>query len=614
MKKLSVFVFLFPLFVSAQTHYWNEKTQLIPWRLPLVSDSRDIEYIDLDKDDDPDILKTTILDGIPIMWIDDDDDMKYGDLEGDQDNDCLLVDKNRDGKFAGPMDLCIDWTDTNNDGIADVQLLVINGEINTRSFFDWKSDVMYMIDFGEKDGIHNFINWNDLVMGGWEHSGHSNFYTDYHGNTLFLKMSSSSFRINDLRYSWENPFIFYDEDNDRLSEMAIRLVDMPVFRPSKDYVGKVNYPYGMTETQKNNPKMDSIFKGVSSERDVQFSKQISWASIAWDLDNDNGQSNEFDFDMSLYFSGEGFNYADQVHTFKNMKGLAAADSFLYDSRWRHNDQLIYTDQKCAYPSVFKKGKWNSCWMTFDEDDDCNRWERVELYEPKDLWKIGRSSGGLDNNNQADAIGDRGEFDTDNSGKGRLYIAPFDGRLHLFGAEWGAWRIDMNASCFQGYGGLYSPATSFERLTKNPDRCATVRYSDANKNGFIDCIEYDLDGDTIFEDKVLLIELGINDKTSVIETGNMNYRSMNKLFSKLTNEMWMRAEKVVKIAEKQGISSSWYAFLKQPRTTNERYQYAYWLTFYLYKDMCHKALLSGDKSLKTKLDKAYYSDHWETFQN
>ena len=53
------------------------------------------------------------------------------------------------------------------------------------------------------------------------------------------------------------------------------------------------------------------------------------------LDNDNRPSNEFDFDMSLYFFGDGFSYSNQVHHFKNMKGLPAADSLFFDNRWRH---------------------------------------------------------------------------------------------------------------------------------------------------------------------------------------------------------------------------------------------------------------------------------------
>ncbi len=58
-----------------------------------------IEYIDLDNDGDPDLIKSTIADTLTIYWIDDDDDMKSTDFEGDLDNDCLIIDRNNDGFF-----------------------------------------------------------------------------------------------------------------------------------------------------------------------------------------------------------------------------------------------------------------------------------------------------------------------------------------------------------------------------------------------------------------------------------------------------------------------------------------------------------------------------------
>jgi len=598
-RLILILIFISPvLMLSGQnkqgTNYWNRNTQLIPWRLPIVNNIKNIEYIDLDGDGKPDVLKTTILDGIPIMWIDDSHKMKYGDLEGNQVNGCLLVDLNKDGIYGGPDDLCIDWIDNDGDGVADIQLVVSNGGLGTRNFFDWSADYMCIIDYGKKTNVKNFINWNEIVLRAWEHNGHCDFYTDYHGNVLFLKMHASSFRMSDLRYSWENPFIFYDEDGDGLSEMSIRLVDTPQFRP------------------KQGEKPNNSFDKINPEQDILFTHKVDWAAISWDLDNDNGPGNEFDFDISLKFSGPGFDYSDQVHKFKNMRGLPAADKFFYDPRWRQNDKLIYTDPKVAYSKIFKEGKWNYCWFVFDEDDDCNRWERVEFYEPKDLWKIGMEKGGLDNNKQADAVGDRGEFDTDFSGKGNLYIAPFDGRLHLYGAEWGAWRVDMSARSFQGYGGLYPPAKANVRDQIEPKKWATVRYSDTNNNGFIDCIEYDLDGDQVFEEKVSLLELGIDDKATIIETEKTNYKSFTKIFSDLSDKIWSRSQEIIKIAKKQGVSTVWYAFWQQPRSMFEKYQYGYWLSFYLYKDMCHIAEIKGDLSLKARLDKAFYSGNWKTF--
>lgn len=194
-------------------------------------------------------------------------------------------------------------------------------------------------------------------------------------------------------------------------------------------------------------------------------------------------------------------------------------------------------------------EWDYCWFVFDEDDDCNRWEHVEFYEPKDMWKIGGENGDLDNNKQADAAGDRGEFDLDNSGKGNLYIAPFDGRLHLFGAEWGPWRIDMNAASYQGYGGLYPPTKSHVRDQKEPEGWATIRYSDTDNNGFFDMIEYDLDGDTIFENRVSLKELGINDSADVIPTAKLNYKDLQKTFSEMAEKQFKRAGKSIHPAKK-----------------------------------------------------------------
>lgn len=572
--------------------YWNTNTQLLPWRMPMTGTMQSVAYIDLDKDGDPDVLLTKIFGDIPVMWIDDNDTMQYGDTEGDMYGDCLVIDLNKDGIYGGPRDLCIKWGDENNDKIADIQLVVANGGSQKYGYFDWGADFMYMIDFNEKDGIHNYIDWNKIRLMCWAHSGHANFFSDYHGNTLFLKMHASPFRINDIRYSWENPFIFYDKDGDGLSELSIRLVDTPLFRPKEGE--------------------SPFFKGIDEQYEVEFSHKIDWVAFSWDLDNDNGPSNEFDFDMSIHFRGEGFDYSDQSHVYKSLRGIPEADSLLWESRWRQNTELIYPDPHQVNELVFDRGrgKYNQCWFVFDEDDDCNRWERVEFYEPADdLYTIGLRKGGLDNNAQSDAVGDRGEWDLDNSGNGNLYVASFDGRIHLYGAEWGCWRIDQTAYYYQGFGGLYDK-WAFHRMTPDPELFGLVKYTDTDGNGFIDLIESDLDGDKNFEERVSLIELGLDDRSAVIDLSNCDYAKMSKFFKKTSDDMWKNALEVVAVARKQKVNTEWYNFYLQPRSLFERYSYGYWLAFYLYRDMKHGARVKGDRELAKKLDVAYYSRNWK----
>lgn len=594
MRKISFILVLLILFTEGdilaqkQSVFWNYQTKLQPWRLPLPDNLNKIGRMDLDKDGDPDVIKYTILDSIPVMWVDDDDDMKWTDIEGDMDNDCLFIDRNKDGIFAGPWDISIDWDDEDSDGRADMQFVIENDNPYKRNGFDWKSDLMMIID-DEKDGVFNYIDWNLMNMRPWEHSGHSNFFTDYHGNTMFTKMSISSFRVSDFRFSWENPFIFWDYDKDGLSEMALRMLDIPHFRPG------------------NND--DSLFLKADDKIDVLYSKKISYVAIAYDLDNDNGQGNEFDFDMSLCFEGDGFDYSDQVNKYKSLRGLPDADTFLYDPSWRQLTEMVFPNRQTALDLTFNRGKWNHCRFVFDEDDDCNRWERVELYDPKNIFISGSGKGGLDNNPQADAAGDRGEFDMDFSGKGNLYIGGFDNRIHLLGAEWGAWRIDQTAFSFQGFGGLYD-LWSPSRIQLKPGEFGTVKYADTDNNGFFDLIQYDLDGDTIFEESVSLKELNIDDRQQVIQTSGMSYPDFQSLFKNITEKNWERALQSIAVAKKNGLSTDWYAFWKSPRTLWEKYDYANWLNFYVYNDLRQLSKLKHDRKLSDKIDHAYYSGNWQ----
>ncbi len=589
-KSASIVVLLLSAFVAQsqlQQPYWNKQTQLIPWRMTPVVQVQ--QLIDLDKDGDPDAIKALLNDSIPVLFIDDDDDMKWNDQQGDTDSDCLLLDRNRDGIFAGPWDFSVDWCDNNKDGKADIQLVVNNGGSRLRNYWDWSADYMWFFD-DDEDGIMHYIDWNRLTIQAWEHSGHANFYKDYQGNSTFLKMHASSFRINDLRYNWENPFIFYDDDKDGLSDWAIRLVDTPVFRDKED-------------------ANELGFDNIDTAYDVRFTKKINYAALTWDLDKDNSAGNEFDFDMSMLFRGNGFTYEHDKYELKNWKGLLQADTFLFDTRWRNLDHLFFPNRYIAYSSVLKKGDWQETRLVFDEDDDCNRWERVEFYDPKDLFISGTEKGGLDHNKQADVAGDRGEFDLDNSGKGQLYIGSWDSKIHLYGAEWGAWRIDQLAYAFQGFGGNYE-RWGRERLERGLSVFPTVYYRDTDLNGFFDFIAYDLNGDRIFEDSVSFIKLGIDDKASLINISTFKYTDFQKLFETAAMKSWEQSQKALKVAKACGIDTYWYNFYTFPKSLHQRYEFGYWLSFYLYQDLRHQAKVKLNFGRVDLIDKAYYSGNWE----
>lgn len=579
---------LFNFQAHPQKRYWHENLPLTSFRLPPPPLDAEIKYIDLDKDGDPDLLQTVTINDFPIQWIDDDDDMQEGHWSGDLDSDCLMIDRNRDGEYGGPHDLIVDWNDEDGDGKTDMQVIADQLGLEENDFYP--GHYMIMLDT-DADQVFNYIDWDTFQVEAWEHSGTSRFFKDYHGHSLFLKAPLPTFAQEDLSLNWENPFLFYDPDEDGHTELAIRVLD--------------------TYIRKKSPKGDPLPKNkkkVTDEmRNIRYDGMIDLIAIGWDMDNDGAAGTEFDFDMSLQLLGKGFSYLDQVHTFQSMKGLEGTDDLFYDARFRQITELKYPDHETTWDLTFNKGEWNEAWFVFDEDDDCHRWERVEYYDPLETHRAGVRNAGLDDNPQADVAGDRGEWDLDFSGEGNLYVGRFDGKIHLYGAEWGAWRIDQDADYYQGWQGWRGGRDTV--TTKFP----LIRYEDTNKNGFIDLVQYDLDGNAVYEHQLDFQKLGINDEQTVITTKNMEYEDMEALFKKVARATWKRAFEAVEVAEAMGLETGWYANFKQAYSLREQYHFGYWLNFYLYMDMRDFAMRKKDELLLQRIDKAYASGNWKTMQ-
>ncbi len=506
--------------------------------------------------------------------------MKKGDVEGDTDSDCLMIDLNNDGKYGSEKDLIVDWFDINQDGKADWQLIVDNNYRTDKG--KWTSHYIWFQDL-DNDGIFGYVNWRSMKFEGWDHSGRANFFTDYNGQSLMLKVHITTWNIDNLEYNWENPFLFYDEDNDGLTEMAIRMVDEP-------------------REMTNSSDTNIVWS---------FSKNISMVQMTFDLDNDNSASNELDFDLSLKFKGKGFDYSDQAHNIAGYKIAKNSDKFFDDPRIRHLKKLIYPDHKSAYPLTFERGDWDYCWLIFDEDDDCHRWERVEFYDPKDPYLIGSKNGGLDHNPQADASGDRGEWDSDFSGKGNLYISPLDGKIHLFGAETGYWRIDQNALYFQGWQGWRGDnlqPEDFENI--EPEKFGIIKYEDTDLNGFFDKISYDIDGNKEYELSFSLLKNGISDSSKVYKTALMKYDDFKMLFEKSAQNIFKNASDALDIAKKYGLNPDYYSIYKNPKSLQEYYHNGYWMSYYVFADLMKLAETHNDANMKKEVLRAFHSMNWK----
>lgn len=563
---------------EGKLEYWNSFGLFNTYHL-MTSPDMPVEYLDLDNDGDPDVLRAHTWNQFPIQWIDDDDDMQKSDQEGDLDSDCLMVDRNKDGQYGSFSDVVVDWVDNDGDNVGDMQ---IYAEFANEAQKDkpWgPGHFMIHMDL-DQDNIMNYIDWNTFEIRCWLHDGQADFFEDYHGKGLFLKIHTSPEKINDFRLNWENPFLFFDPDNDGLTEYAIRVIDNP---------------------ERGNPGDQYL---------TRLTGYASWISMAYDLDNDNAPGNELDYDLTISFRGKGFNYMDQVHTFPNMRGLPESEPFFMDSRFRKLTKLIYPDRDSIINLIFCRGKWNEVYFSYDEDDDCNRWERVELLEPKNPYQTGAWKGGLDHNPQSDVVGDRGEWDLDNSGNGNLYVSKLDGKIHLYGAESGYWRIDYNAFYFQGMGGLYD-GYGKDRLSKKVEHpFPVIKYSDTDGNGFFDQMEYDFDGDSIIDKKVSLQQMNLDDRSSLLKTSEMEYNDLVALEKQVAEDLWTQALNAIAVAENFGINTQWYAMMKKPKSIRQKYHMGYWLQFYLYMDMQELFRRKENPDLANRIAEAYYTGNWD----
>ena len=534
--------------------------------LKSATPSDEIVRLDINHDGKPDILERW-WNGKRVRWLDENGDMLSTDTRGDQIGDVLQVDKNGDGLYDGPNDMNIKWADNDHDGHADLEAFVTQSpEWGPDKFSAAESHWMVFIDV-EKDGVLGWLDWTKFDFGNdnWGYTGTSDWLPDYNGNSIFLKVHRPPQSLPDPRLNWENPFAFFDYDGDGVSEMAMRWLD-PVPALDKD---------------------QTRLSGVLGE-----------AFVTFDLDNDSTKGNETDYDMSLRgVGGPGIPYKTMVHKYPALKGNPRFNECFQWNNWRQIDELMYMPHEKSYDAFFTAG-WKTLYFVFDEDDDDHRWERVEMYYPMhgfggpkdiDLYSTKRwrrsnyaeqamvaegEKPGLDGHPQSDSLGDRGEFDEDNSGGGNLYVGVFDRKLHLAGAEWGAWTVDKNG---EFHGGVKTPSP--KPLAQRVEE--VVKYTDTDNNGFLDTVEYDYDGDRTIDFKFSLLDFKTSsqphpDVVALIDTHKEGWKGLNALFTSVANQSFQEALSVYQAAWRRGLTTPEMDKLANAGAIGERYDHGYWL--------------------------------------
>jgi len=246
-----------------------------------------------------------------------------------------------------------------------------------------------------------------------------------------------------------------------------------------------------------------------------------------------------------------------------------------------------------------------------------RWRRSN-YAEQDMVAENEKPG-LSGHPQADSLGDRGEFDEDNSGGGKLYVGVFDRKLHLAGAEWGAWTVDKNA---EYHGGVKtpSPRPSAPRVEE------VVKYTDTDNNGFLDTVEYDYDGDRKVDFKLSLLDYKSSaqphpDVVTLIDTHKEGWKGLNILFGSISNQSFQEALSVYRAAWRRGLTTPEMDKLASAGSIGERYDHGYWLKEKVFRQirMRLQQVRQADpgkalslNALEKDLTRLYYTGQFEEY--
>ena len=323
---------------------------------------------DTDGDGDPDMLVSRGRAGV-VVAIDDDDDMTAGADSDDGVDDCLAVDLGGDGR----IDRSVDYTDSDGNGYADIMVQTyVSGS-------PWRRRALVLIRDLEERGPKRL--WHLTSQYGYN-QGQCQWHCDFGGDGYFVMFGWDP-RKTEWTGRWENPFCFYDPDEDGLAEETVRI------------------------------------SGTG--------RRLRSARYGMNADNDAPKGEDYDYDFSVTTLGSIEPAANEFTQFALRTGRKTGEYL----KWERTRQVVR-----ALP-------WKRALLVWDENDhnvavgrgSPERWEGIINAAYRTFPQEGGPHCGT--------VNKRYELDSDFSGRMQLYYWPADRRLHLFGAEQGTMTVDYD---------------------------------------------------------------------------------------------------------------------------------------------------------------------------
>jgi Domain of unknown function (DUF4861) len=336
----------------------------------------------------------------------------------DLDSDLYLADWNANGT----VDVAIDYQD--NDGDNDLDEMGMYLYKKRYRYLGNKSGLI--VWWGQDTGDDNQL-WYDINLTYQQND--CQYRSHFGGDEVFLQFGLVE-GATEWRSMFENPFAFYDPDNDNCSEVVLRL------------------------------------SGIG--------KRMEALRYSFDIDDDAHGRRSFDYDFSITAVGEGLHLAKEA----NGQPVLLPGNLTAPITVRGIPTQKWLQREHAREFAIN-APWNRTLLTWDEMN-ANTEERVDR-DPHERWEgiINHATKNFDRvgGPHTSTLNKRNEISLNPALPLRLYYDPTDRRLHLKGANDGWLHVDFDLD-----GKIDAKYTYID---DNKDGCFDRRLVDVNGDGIIE---------------------------------------------------------------------------------------------------------------------------------